>query len=720
MRVFLAALVLLAGCSGDPEPSRSPAASSPPAREAAPPPARAPEPRDPGPVLAAPPQEPDPPPPPAAEGKATVVAHTLSIALDPAAHAVEGTDTLSLEGAGAHAVDLELNKAFTVSAAAFGRVAALFSLKDGKLHIDLPAASEEHFTLTVTFKGTLFDPPHRDEVRFITGEKCSGTVQPEGAFLPGGAGWYPDAGEGMKRFTVTAKIPETWEFIGQGARHDYDAKTRTATWCDPVPADRLDCVAGPYVAEELKSGRVTVRSYFFKDDVAAAEGYRKSAADWIEHYSKLLGPYAYDDFSVVENFFSTGFGMPSYTLLGQDVVRMGARYLGEGGLGHEVLHCWWGNGVFVEGGNWCEAATTYCSNYYWVELTQGAEAARKYRRHEMIRYTMHVNAANDYPVRKFLGKVTEADNEIGYAKGSMLFHLVRRRIGDAPFWAALRRIVHDRTGARASWDDFRKAFEAEAGDDLGALFRVWLDEKGAPEMVLAKTEKGLKLTVAGPLKDFRVKVRTTMPSGPVEDEVEVKGGSAEWTIPATATAVEVDPEADVFRRLAREELPVCLNRIVVDETHAVVLPDGDAAPYKELLERLEGWEQIKSADATPAKLAGKSVLVLGGPDANAVAKRWAAAGKLKSDKIEVRADGWSADNEQVKLGADRALLLTVPSPDDADRQATVFFPASAASAKPARLLLYYAWDSWLVWRDGKIAARGEFETAKPLAVSLPK
>ncbi|MCE9581987.1 MAG: hypothetical protein K8T20_05670 [Planctomycetes bacterium] len=714
---IVASLLVLAGCSGDPEPSRGQSSPPPATREAAPPPATSPDPKDPGPVLAAPP-EPAPPAPVA--GESIVVAHTLSVTLDPATHGLEGSDTVALDGAGVRTVDLELNKSFTVSGVSFGHLAAAFTFKDGSLHIDLPAASEDHFTLTVTFKGTLFDPPHRDEVRFITGEKCSGTIQPEGAFLAGGAGWYPDAGDGMKRFTITAKVPEDWEFIGQGARHEYDAKTRKCTWCDPVPSDRLECVAGPYVAAELKSGRVTVRSYFFKDDISAAEGYRKSAADWIEHYSKLLGPYAYDDFSVVENFFSTGYGMPSYTLLGQDVVRMGARYLGEGGLGHEVLHCWWGNGVFIEGGNWCEAATTYCSNYYWVELSQGAEAARKYRRHEMVRYAMHVNASNDYPVRKFLGKVTEADNEIGYSKGSMLFHLVRRRIGDAPFWAALRRVVHDRTGSRAGWDDFRKAFETESGDDLGALFKAWLDEKGAPEMALARSAKGLKLTVGGPLKDFRVRVRTTMPSGPVEDDVDVKAGVAEWTIPATATRVEVDPEFDVFRRLSLEEVPVCLNRVVVDDTHTVVIPDGDAAPYKDLLDRLEGWQSMKAADATPEKLAGKSVLVLGGPDVNAVAKRWAEAGKLKRDAIEIRADGWSAADEIVKLGQDRALLLTLPSPDDAGRQATVFFPASAAAAKPARLLLYYAWDSWLVWRDGKIAARGEFETGKPLAMDLQK
>jgi aminopeptidase N len=713
--LFLA-LALFAGCSGDPAPAKEPARE----REVSPPP-----PADPAPPLADPGPDgpepgPAPPPDPGPAGPPRILAHTLTLSLDPATHTLDATDVVEFEGAGARSVDFDLNPGFTVSSASFGRLAAETKFHDGSLHVEFPAASEERFTVTVVYKGTLHDPPHRDEVRFVVGEKCNGTIQAEGAFLPGSAQWYPDIAGTMARFTVTAKVPEDWEVIGQGARHDYDPKTKRATWCNPVPADRLDVVAGPYVAEELKVGRLTVRSYFFKEDASQAEVYRRTAADWIDHWSKLLGPYPYDDFSVVENFFSTGYGMPSYTLLGQDVIRMGPRYLMEGGLGHEVLHCWWGNGVFIDGGNWCEAATTYCSNYHWIEFTQDEAAARKYRRHQSVRFSMHVTFENDYPVREFHGKVNEVDNEIGYGKGSMLFHLARRQVGDKAFWLALRRIVRDRVGTRASWDDFRKAIEAESGEDLSKLFKAWLDEEGAPEMTLARSEKGLKLKVAGPLRDFKVRVRTTLPSGPVDDEVEVKDRVAEWTIPATATRVEVDPDFDVFRRLSPPELPLCLNRVVVASKKAVVLPDAkeDVAPYVELLVRLEGWEQIAGAEATADKLKGKSVLVLGGPDRNALAKRWQADGKLKFPKTDIRADGWTADNEEVKLGQDRGLLVSFASPEDEEQVATLFFPASPAALKPARLLLYYAWDSWLVWRDGKIAARGEFPVANPLAIDL--
>ena len=34
-------------------------------------------------------------------------------------------------------------------------------------------------------------------------------------------------------------------------------------------------------------------------------------------YRGLIGPYPYQKFALVENFWETGYGMPSFTLLGR-------------------------------------------------------------------------------------------------------------------------------------------------------------------------------------------------------------------------------------------------------------------------------------------------------------------------------------------------------------------------------------------------------------------
>jgi hypothetical protein len=60
-----------------------------------------------------------------------------------------------------------------------------------------------------------------------------------------------------------------------------------------------------------------------------------------------------------------------------------------------------------------------------------------------------------------------------------------------------------------------------------------------------------------------------------------------------------------------------------------------------------------------------------------------------------------------------ALLVTCRQPERPHRVATLFYghtPRSAA--KVARLLFFYGWQSYLVFREGTVVARGDFGTVR--------
>ena len=59
-----------------------------------------------------------------------------------------------------------------------------------------------------------------------------------------------------------------------------------------------------------------------------------------------IGAYPFTEFSVVASPLPTGFGMPTLTYLGADVLKL--PFIRATSLGHEVLHNWWGNGVYVD------------------------------------------------------------------------------------------------------------------------------------------------------------------------------------------------------------------------------------------------------------------------------------------------------------------------------------------------------------------------------------
>ena len=124
-----------------------------------------------------------------------------------------------------------------------------------------------------------------------------------------------------------------------------------------------------------------LRTYFFRDlDATAglADGYLEDTRRYLERYGDEIGAYPYTEFSVVASPLPTGFGMPTLTYLGADVLRL--PFIRATSLGHEVLHNWWGNGVYVDyaQGNWSEGLTTFMADYAYKER-ESAEAAREMR-----------------------------------------------------------------------------------------------------------------------------------------------------------------------------------------------------------------------------------------------------------------------------------------------------------------------------------------------------
>jgi aminopeptidase N len=132
----------------------------------------------------------------------------------------------------------------------------------------------------------------------------------------------------------------------------------------------------------------------------------------------------------------------------------------ETSLGHEIAHCWWGNGVLVDyrQGNWSEGLTTYVADYLYKE-NSSAEEGREYRLHILRNFSTLVNEDNDFPLARFQSRYDPASQAIGYGKGAMVFHMIRKMVGDNAFWEALREIYREKRFQKVSWQDFQKTFE---------------------------------------------------------------------------------------------------------------------------------------------------------------------------------------------------------------------------------------------------------------------
>ena len=150
-----------------------------------------------------------------------------------------------------------------------------------------------------------------------------------------------------------AAAPDGWHLISQGNGTSRD-QAGQAHWDSGGLVDEIYLVGGPLTPYQEAAGAVAAQVYLREPDAALADRYLSATAQYIEMYRGLIGPYPYGKFALVENFWETGYGMPSFTLLGPQIIRF--PFILTSSYPHEILHNWWGNSVFVDypTGNWCE------------------------------------------------------------------------------------------------------------------------------------------------------------------------------------------------------------------------------------------------------------------------------------------------------------------------------------------------------------------------------
>jgi hypothetical protein len=351
------------------------------------------------------------------------------------------------------------------------------------------------------------------------------------------------------------------------------------------PADGIDLMAGPYTVGEreckLPGGRnIRVRTWFHAEIAGLSSGYLDDSTRYIERYSRLIGDYPFAMFSVVSSPTPTGFGMPSLTYLGRDVLKL--PFIRATSLGHEVLHNWWGNGVYPEWarGNWSEGLTTFLADYAYKE-DEGEESAREMRL-GWLRDYVAVPAGEESALRDFTSRRHGISSIVGYNKAAMVFLMLRDEIGRAAFERGLRLLWKRKRFQTAAWADLEAAFAEAAGRSLAEFFRQWVDRPGALEISLKSAERTgdtltLHLSRSG---DYALSVPLRLTFADRTEMRVARLRAGELRIPlkvaGAVQSVELDPDYRLWRRVDPALLPSILREVFVAPKASVVMASDDA------------------------------------------------------------------------------------------------------------------------------------------------
>jgi hypothetical protein len=572
----------------------------------------------------------------------------------------------------------------------------------------------------LTYRGQIYHAVRDPSLEYARSFSYSpGLISEEGIFLASSTAWYPQFGESMVSFHLDVQLPAGWGAVSQGKllQEQTTASTQRVIWEEKHPQDDIYLVAGRYQRYQQAAGPVEAYVYLRSADEALAQKYLEATRQYIAMYSKLIGPYPYAKFALVENFWETGYGMPSFTLLGPRVVRF--PFILHSSYPHEILHNYWGNGVFVDyrKGNWSEGLTAYLADHLVSEQSGKGE---EYRRDVLQKYADFVSKEKDFPIFQFTSRHSPSTEAIGYGKTMMFFHMLRQELGDKDFTQVLRVFYQQYQFKRASFDNLLATFNTQTGKDLSALFQQWVYQSGAPDLLLENAQaepKGqgyqltafIKQTQPGAPYQLSVPIAVHLEGEAATRQMQIKIDQAVNRVvidfPTRPVRIDVDPQFDVFRRLDSREIPSALSQGFGAENPLLILP---ANISKELMQAYQSlatnWQKTQTGSLEIIRDDQLQALPL---DRTAWILGW--QNKFSNQLIDslaeqdvIRKEGGVKVSDKTWLQSEHAIVLTARQPTHPDL--TLLWIAAdqpAAIRELARKLPHYRKYSYLVFeKDG--------------------
>ncbi len=475
-------------------------------------------------------------------------------------------------------------------------------------------------TVEIRYEGTFKEGFGNTASLENAGVVSTGMVSGKGVSLTGN--WYP-AIDGLAYYKLAALVPDNFMAISEADEITFkktaSGKEYSFIFSHPLPG--VDLVAGEYREVRSSVNGIDIYTYFFPEDSSLAADYIEHTKKFLTMYDELLVPYPYKRFSVVENLLPTGYSMPTFTLLGQEILRL--PFIPETSLGHEITHQWFGNYVYADfdKGDWLEAVTSYMSDHLYEEQKGRGWEDRK---NILINFQSYVTPEKDFPLREFSGRTGFASAAIGYGKGAMLFHMLENILGRETFLKSLRRLIEDNKFRKASWADVEKPFELESGKDLGWFFTQWLDRKGVPSFEIrnpgAPVLKGVptvsfELAQSGKPYSIALPVKILAEKGETQQVLPIGKEKQYFDITAKEGPSDliIDGNYDVLRRLAPGEFPPVIARLLGDEKKLIVYPENEKEKYAGLLAifKEEGFIAKEQSEVDDGDIGSSSLLVLG-------------------------------------------------------------------------------------------------------------
>jgi|HubBroStandDraft_5_1064220.scaffolds.fasta_scaffold10805_3 aminopeptidase N len=402
---------------------------------------------------------------------------------------------------------------------------------------------------------------------------------------------------------MSLTVPAAWLTISNGqlaGTKDEADGTKTWTWKQDQTLSTylITAVAGEFVEKTDTWRGIPVRYVVPKGKEDTIDATFDSTKGMLDAFSDKLGvKYAWAQYaqSSVDDFVEGGMENTSATTLTtrgliNPVLASEEKRRSDDLNSHELAHQWFGDLVTCKDWSnvWLNEGFATYFEHFWAEQHYGAdEAAYEFWRDQTNWFRQKQLYTHPIVERKNGDAIEFAGNE--YTKGGWVLSMLRTKLGDDYFFAALHHYLEVNRGQNVVTADLQKAIEQQTNINVDQFFHQWIWRAGAPKYEVSYTydpaAKQIKLNVKQTQKvegmvglfDMPVDVEVTTASGRKVTAIDVSDAEQTFTIPADSAPQMVlfDKGDKVLKSLEFKKDPA---QFVYQLKNATDVPDrADAA-----------------------------------------------------------------------------------------------------------------------------------------------
>ncbi len=305
---------------------------------------------------------------------------------------------------------------------------------------------------------------------------------------------------------------------------------------------------GKFLNRELKFGEYNISFNTRPGSDALVQTYAETIGNALEYYTKSFGRPEMGNRYVVAQIDDES--LDFYTAPGMLFISSRqfeqVRGVTEERLQREAAFQWWGQTVGLKAFDdaWLSQGLAEYSAFALRESKLTGPRLDDLRRELLEKSLTFEQTASLLRTPANLDDQSTAYQYIMFAKGALVFKLLRETLGNAKFDALLRTHLNENRGKTASIEDFEKLTSRIAGENMRYFFARWVESTGVPEFTadyLIIRTRGGKFLARGTVKQNYDNLRLPVD---VQLRSEGEGGTKTVTLQMDESNADFNIESD--------------------------------------------------------------------------------------------------------------------------------------------------------------------------------